>query len=101
MSATRRIGLRRLLAPSAALLGAALLVSACSSGGSDSGQSSTGPDATSSGGYTAPASDITATLTISNWGDPADQEVYKAAAERFKTKYPNVTVNDNFTPITT
>lgn len=53
------------------------------------------------GSYTPPAADTTATLTISNWGDPNDQAVYAAAAERFKAKYPNVTVNDNFTPITT
>lgn len=54
-----------------------------------------------SGGYTPPPSDITATLTIANWGDPQDQATYKGVAERFKAKYPNVTVVDNFTPITT
>lgn len=101
MSATRRTGLRRLLVPSAAILGAALLASACSSGGSAGDPTSSGAPTGSGGGYTAPASDITATLTISNWGDPADQEVYKEVAARFKQKYPNVTVNDNFTPITT
>ncbi|MBX3031083.1 MAG: sugar ABC transporter substrate-binding protein [Chloroflexi bacterium] len=53
------------------------------------------------GGYTPPAPDTTATLTISNWGDPNDQAVYSGVAERFKAKYPNVTVNDNFVPITT
>jgi multiple sugar transport system substrate-binding protein len=50
--------------------------------------------------YTPPPSDIEATLTISNWGDPNDQAVYAAAAERFKERYPNVTIVDNFTPIT-
>jgi multiple sugar transport system substrate-binding protein len=51
--------------------------------------------------YEAPPSDITAELTISNWGDPNDQAVYADVAARFKEKYPNVTVNDNFVPITT
>ena len=32
---------------------------------------------------------------------PNDQAVYADVAERFKAKYPNVTVNDNFVPITT
>jgi multiple sugar transport system substrate-binding protein len=53
------------------------------------------------GGYTPPASDTSGTLTISNWGDPPDQQVYSGVKERFNAKYPNVTVNDNFTPITT
>jgi multiple sugar transport system substrate-binding protein len=103
MSATRRTGVRRLLAPSAALLGAALLVTGCSSGSSDGTPTadSSGSSTSAGAGYTAPPTDITATLTISNWGDPADQAVYKSVAERFKKKYPNVTVNDNFTPITT
>lgn len=52
-------------------------------------------------GYEAPPSDTTGELTINNWGDPGDQEIYAAVAERFKEKYPNVTVNDNFVPITT
>ena len=51
--------------------------------------------------YAAPPSDTEATLTISNWGDPNDQKVYEAVAGRFKQKFPNVTLNDNFTPITT
>ena len=53
------------------------------------------------GPYEPPASDIEATLTISNWGDPVDQEVYEEVAARFKERYPNVTVKNNFTPITT
>ena len=53
------------------------------------------------GAYTPPAPDVEATITISNWGDPNDQKVYEAARERFAAKFPNVTVNDNFTPITT
>lgn len=52
-------------------------------------------------GYTAPQSTVTAMLRISNWGDPADQAVYAKVAQRFKARYPNVTVKDEFTPITT
>lgn len=59
------------------------------------------PTVTGPGGYAPPPSDVTATLTISNWGDPNDQAVYANVARRFKQKYPNVNVNDNFTPITT
>ncbi|MCA4131811.1 sugar ABC transporter substrate-binding protein [Arthrobacter sp. M4] len=51
--------------------------------------------------YSAPAKDVTATISISNWGDPGDKVVYDGVAARFKEKYPNVTVNNNFTPITT
>jgi multiple sugar transport system substrate-binding protein len=61
-------------------------------------QSASAP-AGANGSYTPPPADTTGTLTISNWGDPPDLPVYAAAAERFKAKYPNVTVNDNFVPI--
>jgi multiple sugar transport system substrate-binding protein len=73
----------------------AALLAAC--GGNDD----SGGGTQKSGPYTAPASSATGTLTISNWGDPKDKEVYSGAMTRFKAKYPNVTVNDNFTPITT
>ena len=53
------------------------------------------------GPYSAPATDTTATISVSNWGDPGDKAVYDSVAARFKEKYPNVTVNNNFTPITT
>jgi multiple sugar transport system substrate-binding protein len=53
------------------------------------------------GPYTAPESDVSAEITISNWGDPADKAVYDAAIERFREAYPNVTVKNDFTPITT
>lgn len=110
MSASRRLVTRRLLATSAAVVSISLLAAGCSSGSSGSQESSSAPVASGEAasqapagdsGYTPPPSDTTATLTISNWGDPADQEVYKAVADRFKQKYPNVTVEDNFTPITT
>ena len=71
------------------------LMSACSGG--DDGPAAPAAD----GPYSKPAADITATITVSNWGDPGDKKVYDAVAKRFKEKYPNVTVNNDFTPITT
>lgn len=51
------------------------------------------------GGYTAPAGDITATLSTYNFGDAKSQVVYKAAIARFNQRYPNVKVEDNYFPI--
>jgi multiple sugar transport system substrate-binding protein len=45
-----------------------------------------------------PAPDISAKLTIFNFGGEAQQEVYKAAIARFNERYPNVTVEDIYTP---
>jgi len=85
------------LASGAAALGAVLLAACASSASSESG-----PGQQSSGGaYSAPAKDVAATLTLSNWGDPGDKAVYDAAIARFNQSYPNVKVVDNFTPITT
>lgn len=72
----------------------ALIAAGCAGGSPDDTTGADGP-------YEAPASDVTATITISNWGDPGDQAVYAAAVARFSEKYPNVTVNNEFTPITT
>ena len=46
-----------------------------------------------------PESDVEAALTISNWGNPGDEDVYNAAIERFNEKYPNVEVTNNFTQV--
>ncbi|KRE64223.1 hypothetical protein ASG92_19395 [Arthrobacter sp. Soil736] len=78
----------------AAATSALLALTAC--GGT---QTASAPAA--DGSYTAPAKDVTATISVSNWGDPGDKAVYDNVAARFKEKYPNVTVNNNFTPITT
>jgi multiple sugar transport system substrate-binding protein len=59
---------------------------------------------------TAPASDAGApaagadeaiTLTIFDFGGEADQRVYAEAHARFNEEHPNVTIVDNFTPVTT
>ena len=73
---------------------ALLALTACGSATESAAPAADGP-------YAAPAKDITATISVSNWGDPGDKAVYDGVAERFKEKYPNVTVNNNFTPITT
>ncbi|WP_190243017.1 ABC transporter substrate-binding protein [Arthrobacter globiformis] len=78
----------------AAAAAALLALTACGSSTDSSAPAADGP-------YTAPAKDITATISVSNWGDPGDKAVYDGVAKRFKEKYPNVTVNNNFTPITT
>lgn len=74
---------------------------ACGGSATPTASNSASPSAGSVGGYTAPDKSITATLTVSNWGDPVDQAAYEAVAQRFKAKFPNVTVKNNFTPITT
>ncbi|KRE72175.1 ABC transporter substrate-binding protein [Arthrobacter sp. Soil762] len=73
---------------------ALLALTACGSATETAAPAADGP-------YTAPAKDITATISVSNWGDPGDKAVYDSVAGRFKEKYPNVTVKNNFTPITT
>jgi multiple sugar transport system substrate-binding protein len=82
---------KRVIAAGAALT-AGLLVAAC---GSDSGTGETG----ASGTYQAPAATTQATLTISNWGNPGDEKIYDAAIARFKKKYPQVKVENNFTQV--
>ena len=89
---------RRSLVTMAAGVVVAGLLAACSSGSSGTGGTDETPAGTE---YNKPAADITATLTISNWGDPNDKAVYDEVDKRFKAKYPNVTVTNNFTPITT
>lgn len=78
----------------AAATAALLALTACGSSPESSAPAAAGP-------YSAPAKDVTATISVSNWGDPGDKAVYDGVAERFKEKYPNVTVKNNFTPITT
>ena len=78
----------------AAATAALLALTACGGGSDSAAPAADGP-------YNAPAKDVTATISVSNWGDPGDKAVYDGVAERFKEKYPNVTVNNNFTPITT
>ena len=52
-------------------------------------------------GGAAPAQDTAATLTIFDFGGDADKKVYADAHARFKETHPDVTIVDNFTPVST
>lgn len=52
-------------------------------------------------GGAAPAADSAITLTIFDFGGDADKKVYADAHTRFKETNPNVTIVDNFTPVST
>lgn len=52
-------------------------------------------------GAAAPAQDEAVTLTIFDFGGDADQKVYAEAHARFKEANPNITIVDNFTPVST
>src|SRR5439155_22866326 len=49
----------------------------------------------------APSANTTATISILDFGGEADKKIYSDAHARFKKKYPNVTIEDNFVPVTT
>jgi multiple sugar transport system substrate-binding protein len=49
----------------------------------------------------APATADTITLTIFDFGGEADQKIYADAHARFKEAHPDVTIIDNFTPVST
>jgi len=49
----------------------------------------------------APPANTTATITIFDFGGEADKKIYADAHARFKKRYPNVTIEDNFVPVTT
>ncbi|MDQ6674635.1 MAG: substrate-binding domain-containing protein, partial [Chloroflexota bacterium] len=49
----------------------------------------------------APPTNITATISILDFGGEADKKIYSDAHDRFKKKYPNVTIEDNFVPVST
>lgn len=53
------------------------------------------------GGGAAPAADAAVTLTIFDFGGDADKKIYADAHARFQVSNPNVTIVDNFTPVST
>lgn len=111
MNTDRLYTRRAILKVGAAGAAGAAVLAACGSSATPSptaatptgaGHTGAGPTIVpSAAGYTKPPSNTTGTITISNWGDPPDLATYKNVEGRFKAKYPNVTVVDNFTPITT
>jgi len=44
---------------------------------------------------------ISATVSIFNFGSDTDKQIYAEAINRFNERFPNVTVEDTFTPVTT
>src|SRR6187401_1722804 len=95
MDGTRRLSSRRDFLKLAGASSMAALLAACG-GGAPAAAPTAAPAA---GG--APAADTTATLTIFDFGGDADKKIYADAHARFKQKFPNVTIADNFTPVTT
>jgi multiple sugar transport system substrate-binding protein len=49
--------------------------------------------------FDPPPADTKATLTTFNYGGDAEQKIYAEAVARFKQRYPNVEVKDNYTPV--
>ena len=98
MDGTRRTSSRRDFLKLAGASSMAALLAACG-GGAPAAAPTAAPAAGGASG--APAADTTATLTISDFGGEADKKIYADAHARFKKKYPNVTIVDNFTPVTT
>ncbi|TCT33070.1 ABC transporter substrate-binding protein [Martelella mediterranea] len=47
----------------------------------------------------AVSSDVKANLTTYNWGNPDEAQAYAAAFARFQERFPNVSVADNITPV--
>jgi multiple sugar transport system substrate-binding protein len=47
----------------------------------------------------APPADATGSLVLFDFGDASDKQIRDAAIARFNKRYPNVKVNDQFTPI--
>jgi multiple sugar transport system substrate-binding protein len=97
MNQTTNVTRRRFLSNTALGAGTLLLATRGASVAGAAAPRSTPP----SGSYTPPPSSATGTIRIFNWGDPKDQEVYAAVRTRFNERYPDVTVEDSFTPITT
>ncbi|HWQ15213.1 MAG TPA: sugar ABC transporter substrate-binding protein [Roseiflexaceae bacterium] len=95
--ARRRVSRRDFLRLMGAGGGAAVLA-ACGApsaptGGGAAQQPTAAPAAPASGGGAT-------TLKIFNFGGEADKVIYSAAYDRFKKNHPDVTIEDNFVPVT-
>ncbi|MDQ2998545.1 MAG: extracellular solute-binding protein, partial [Chloroflexota bacterium] len=99
MDGTRRSSSRRDFLKLAGASSMAALLAAC--GGGTPAAAPTAAPAAAGGASGAPAGDTTATLTIFDFGGDADKKIYADAHARFKQKFPNVTIADNFTPVGT
>ncbi len=100
MTKSRRQPSRREFLRLTGMSSAAALLAACgATPAAPAGSTAATGSAAVTGG--PPANDIAATITIFNFGGDADKKIYADAHARFKQKYPNVTVADNFTPVET
>lgn len=86
----------------AGLSSAAALLAACAPvGGGESSTTSSTSSESSSTVAEAPPQDVTTTITIFDFGGDADKTIYADSHARFNEDYPNVTITDNFTPVST
>ncbi len=81
----------------AGLSSTAALLAACAPATTGGESSTTSSDIVAE----APPQDAAATITIFDFGGDADKKIYADAHARFNETYPNVTIADNFTPVST
>ncbi len=110
MSARQKKSSRRKFLQLAAVGGVGVFLTACGDSATPVTQpvtSNPGAGATSSttaaaaGAKAPPPGNTTATISIFNFGSAKDKEIYAAAYARVKQRYPNLTIEDTFTPVTT
>lgn len=82
----------------AGLTGASAALAACAPVAPAAAPAAQGAAAPSKGVLSA---DTKATINIFNFGGENDKKIYNEAYARFNKKYPNITIVDNFTPVTT
>ena len=82
---------RREMLRLSAMTAAGVMIAACAPAG----------QAPAAGGGAAAPANAAVTLTIFDFGGDADKKIYADAHARFKEKHANVTINDNFTPVST
>lgn len=101
MSSSRRLHSRRDFLKLTGIGSAAALLAACGAPAPGPASGASGAAATGVPLGAAPAADTKATITIFDFGGDADKKIYADAHARFKKRYPNVTIVDNFVPVTT
>jgi multiple sugar transport system substrate-binding protein len=102
MSEARRRVSRRDFLRLMGTAGGAAVLAACGGSPSAGGGGATPASGDAAQPTAAPAAAGGAqTLKIFNFGGEADQKIYSAAYDRFKKDHPDVTIEDNFVPVTT
>jgi len=100
MSSKRRTLSRREFLKVTSVSGAAALLAACGAPSTSTGTGASTTTTAAAGPEAAPAADTSATITIFDFGGEADKKIYADAHARFKKRYPNVNIVDNFVPVT-